>query len=111
MFILLSTARLWAGFAGAMVDPDFPIRLDKCSLADFPHSGPRSYMLSMPMGCRNHWFDVHDSKQKDAPKSGKVMLIGLTVIYMISIGLAVFMVSYKLLSEKARSLRRYPAIR
>ena len=49
---------------GAMVDPDFPIRLDKCSLADFPHSGPRSYMLSMPMGCRNHWFDVHAPKQK-----------------------------------------------
>ena len=51
MFILLSTAALMGWIRGAaMVDPDFPIRLDKCSLADFPHSGPRSYMLSMPMG-------------------------------------------------------------
>ncbi len=38
--------------------------------------------------------------KKDAPKSGKVMLIGLTFIYMISIGLVVFMVSNNLLSEK-----------
>ena len=39
------------------------------------------------------------------------MLIGLTVIYMISIGLAVFMVSYKLLSEKSpfvTALSSYP---
>ena len=50
--------------------------------------------------------------KKDAPKSGKVMLLGLSIIYMLSIGLAVFMVSYTLISEKespfVTALSSYP---
>ncbi|OLS36838.1 amino acid permease [Bacillus sp. MRMR6] len=38
--------------------------------------------------------------KEDAPKSGKVMLIVLTVIYVISIVLAISMVSYKAINEK-----------
>lgn len=39
-------------------------------------------------------------KKEDAPKSGKVMLIVLTVIYVISIILAVSMVSYQSINQK-----------
>ncbi|WP_454191154.1 amino acid permease [Paenibacillus sp. Marseille-Q7038] len=50
--------------------------------------------------------------KKDAPKAGKVMLIGLTVIYVISIGLAVYLVSYQAFSEKespfVTALSTYP---
>lgn len=50
--------------------------------------------------------------KKDAPKAGKVMLIGLTIIYMISIGLAVYLVSYQAFSEKespfVTALSSYP---
>jgi len=39
-------------------------------------------------------------KKEDAPKSGKVMLIVLTVIYVISIILAISMVSYQSINQK-----------
>ncbi|GAA3325470.1 hypothetical protein GCM10020331_057500 [Ectobacillus funiculus] len=39
-------------------------------------------------------------EQKDAPKSGKVMLLILTVIYVISMGLALTMVPWKEFNTK-----------
>jgi L-asparagine transporter-like permease len=38
--------------------------------------------------------------KKDAPKAGQVMLIVLTIIYVLSIGLVIAMVSYKAITEK-----------
>ncbi|WP_151737519.1 amino acid permease ['Paenibacillus yunnanensis' Narsing Rao et al. 2020] len=38
--------------------------------------------------------------KKDAPKAGQVMLIMLTVIYVISIGFVITMVSYEAITEK-----------
>jgi L-asparagine transporter-like permease len=39
-------------------------------------------------------------KKKDAPKGGKVMLLGLTFVYVLSLGLAVTMVAHDAFHEK-----------
>ncbi|MFG1732731.1 amino acid permease [Paenibacillus sp. 843] len=115
MFILLSTAALMGWIRGGSDGrPGFPDSIGQVFPGGFPafwssllyafyaYGGVETIGL-MSMQLKN---------KKDAPKSGKVMLIGLTVIYMISIGLAVFMVSYKLLSEKespfVTALSSYP---
>lgn len=38
--------------------------------------------------------------KEDAPKAGQIMLIVLTIIYAISMGLVVTMVSYQTIDEK-----------
>ncbi len=38
--------------------------------------------------------------RSDAPKSGKIMLLGLTTVYVLSLGLAVSLVSIDLFHEK-----------
>lgn len=103
MFIILAAAALigWirGGSDGRPGIPDslghvfpggFPAFWSSLLYAFYAYGGVETIGL-MSMQLKN---------KKDAPKSGKVMLIGLTVIYMISIGLVVFMVSQNLLSEK-----------
>ncbi|KOP68554.1 transporter [Bacillus sp. FJAT-18019] len=115
MFILLSIIALMGWIRGGSDDrPGFPNSYGEVFPGGFPafwssllyafyaYGGVETIGL-MSMQLKN---------KKDAPKSGKVMLMGLTVIYMISIGLVVFMVSYKLLSEKespfVTALSSYP---
>lgn len=87
---------------GAVFPGGFPAFWSSLLYAFYAYGGVETIGL-MSMQLKN---------KKDAPKSGKVMLMGLTIIYMISIGLVVFMVSYKLLSEKespfVTALSSYP---
>jgi L-asparagine transporter-like permease len=79
---------------------------------------PKSYHEVFPKGLRAFWssliyafyayggietiglLSMQLKNKEDAPKSGKIMMIILTVIYVISIILAISMVSYESINQK-----------
>lgn len=103
MFIILAAAALFGWIHGGSDNrPGLPN-----SFSDVVPEGYRAFWSSLLYAFYAYGgvetiglMSMQLRDKKDAPKSGKVMLIGLTVIYMISIGLAVSMVSYKMISEK-----------
>lgn len=115
MFILLAIAALMGWIRGGNDSrPGFPNSVD----AVFP-GGIAAFWSSLLYAFYAFGgvetiglMSIQLKDKKDAPKAGKVMLIGLTVIYVISIGLAVYLVSYQAFSEKespfVTALSTYP---
>lgn len=83
-----------------------------------PPSFPNTYKELFPKGLKGFWTSLiyafyafggieviglmamRLKKKEDAPKAGTIMLLCLTIIYLISLGLAVTMVSLDAFSEK-----------
>ncbi|RYL93488.1 amino acid permease [Sporolactobacillus sp. THM7-4] len=101
MFILLAFAALFQWIPGATSHFQFPGSVKKL----------------FPLGFTGFWSSLiyafyafagveviglmamHLKKKEDAPKSGNIMLIVLTIIYVLSLGLAVSMESYQAFNE------------
>lgn len=103
MFIILAVAALFGIFHGeANHQPGLPTTIPKI----FPE-GYRAFWSSLIYAFYAYGgietiglLSMQLKNKEDAPKSGKVMLIVLTVIYVISIVLAVSMVSYQAINQK-----------
>lgn len=83
-----------------------------------PPSFPNTYNELFPKGLKGFWTSLiyafyafggieviglmamQLKKKEEAPKAGTIMLLGLTIIYVVSLGLAVTMVSLGAFSEK-----------
>lgn len=103
MFIILAAAALFGWVHGGHDGrPGFP--------GSLKHAFPKGYLAFWSSLLYAFYayggvetiglMSMQLSNKKDAPKSGKVMLIGLTIIYVISIALVISMVSYKVINEK-----------
>lgn len=103
MFIILAAAALFGWIHGG---------------SDARPGWPDNWHAFAPGGYRGFWssliyafyayggietiglMSMQLKKKEDASKAGSVMLIGLTIIYVISIGLVTFMVAHSAISEK-----------
>ncbi|TYP79758.1 amino acid permease [Paenibacillus methanolicus] len=103
MFIILAAAALFGWIHGG---------------SDARPGWPDGWQSFAPGGYRGFWssliyafyayggietiglMSMQLKKKEEASKAGSVMLIGLTVIYVISIGLVTFMVAHNAISEK-----------
>ncbi|MBM6618187.1 amino acid permease [Bacillus suaedaesalsae] len=103
MFIILAGAALLGWIPGGPDNqPGIPTTVDKI----FPE-GYRAFWSSLIYAFYAYGgietiglMSMQLKNQEDAPKSGQVMLIVLTIIYVISMVLAISMVSYDAISEK-----------
>jgi L-asparagine transporter-like permease len=103
MFIILACAALIGLIHGKTAgQPGIPTTIDTI----FPE-GYRAFWSSLIYAFYAYGgietiglLSMQLKKKEDAPKSGKVMLIVLTIIYVISIILAISMVSYQSINQK-----------
>jgi L-asparagine transporter-like permease len=103
MFIILAIAALFGIFHGGGSDqPGIPTKIHEI----FPE-GYRAFWSSLIYAFYAYGgietiglLSMQLKNKDDAPKSGKVMLIVLTIIYVISIILAISMVSYHAINQK-----------
>ncbi|MFL6562996.1 MAG: amino acid permease, partial [Bacillus sp. (in: firmicutes)] len=103
MFIILAGAALFGLFHGGTAkQPGIPTTFDTI----FPE-GYRAFWSSLIYAFYAYGgietiglLSMQLKKKEDAPKSGQVMLIVLTVIYVMSIILAISLVSYQSINQK-----------
>jgi L-asparagine transporter-like permease len=102
MFIILACAALFGLISGDAKQPEFPLSPDALFT-----DGLRGFWSSLIYAFYAYGgievigiMAMQLKKKEDAPKAGKVMLLGLTVVYVLSLGLAVTMVSLDSFHEK-----------
>ncbi|WP_127535752.1 amino acid permease [Paenibacillus illinoisensis] len=103
MFILLAAAALFGWIHGGSNErPGMPSSAAELFPGKFP-----SFWSSLLYAFYAYGgvetiglMSIQLQDKKDAPKAGKVMLTGLSILYMLSIGMAVFMVHYTKMNEK-----------
>lgn len=102
MFIILACAALFGLISGDAKQPEFPLSPDALFT-----DGLRGLWSSLIYAFYAYGgievigiMAMQLKKKEDAPKAGKIMLLGLTVVYVLSLGLAVTMVSLDSFHEK-----------
>ncbi|WP_026575458.1 amino acid permease [Bacillus sp. UNC438CL73TsuS30] len=102
MFIILAAAAVFGWLHGDVKHPGFPQSAHEL----FP-KGWRGFWSSLIYAFYAYGgieviglMSVRLKKKEDAPKAGIIMLIVLVVIYIISLGLAVYMASHGAFNEK-----------
>lgn len=102
MFIILASAALFGWVHGDASKPDFPRTMG----AIFPN-GLKGFWSSLIYAFYAYGgieviglMAMQLQKKEDAPKAGKIMLLLLMIIYVLSLGLAVIMVYFHAFNEK-----------
>jgi L-asparagine transporter-like permease len=102
MFIILAVVALFGWISGDAKQPNLPTKANEL-FAD----GFKGFWASLIYAFYAYGgievigiMAIQLQKKEDAPKAGKVMLLGLTVVYVLSLGLAVTMVSLDSFHEK-----------
>ena len=102
MFIILAVAALFGWINGGTKQPGFPNTFHELFTDGF-----KGFWSSLIYAFYAYGgievigiMAMQLKKKEDAPKAGTVMLIGLTVVYVLSLGLAVTMVSINAFQEK-----------
>jgi L-asparagine transporter-like permease len=102
MFIILAAAALFGWIHGDANHPNIPTTPGEL----FPH-GFKGFWASLIYAFYAFGgieviglMAMQLKKKEDAPKSGTIMIILLTIIYVVSLGLAVTMISYGAFTEK-----------
>ncbi|MGM0877892.1 MAG: amino acid permease [Bacillota bacterium] len=102
MFIILAGAALFGLLSGDAKQPEFPLSPDALFT-----DGLKGFWSSLIYAFYAYGgievigiMAMQLKKKEDAPKAGKVMLLGLTIVYVLSLGLAVTMVSLDSFHEK-----------
>lgn len=102
MFIVLAIAALFGWVNGDTKQPGLPN-----TAGEFFADGWKGFWSSLIYAFYAYGgievigiMAMHLKKKEDAPKAGKVMLLGLTTVYVLSLGLAVTMVSLDAFNEK-----------
>jgi L-asparagine transporter-like permease len=102
MFIILAIAALFGWISGNAEQPDLPTKGNELFAEGF-----KGFWASLIYAFYAYGgievigiMAMQLQKKEDAPKAGKIMLLGLTVVYVLSLGLAVIMVSLGSFHEK-----------
>lgn len=102
MFIIMAAAGVFGWIHGDVKHPGFPH-----SAKELFHDGYKGFWSSLIYAFYAYGgieviglMAMRLKKKEDAPKAGIIMLIVLVVIYVISIGLAVYMAAHAVFSEK-----------
>ena len=102
MFIILAIAALFGWISGNAQQPDLPTKGNELFVEGF-----KGFWASLIYAFYAYGgievigiMAMQLQKKEDAPKAGKIMLLGLTVVYVLSLGLAVIMVSLGSFHEK-----------
>ncbi|MDQ0223862.1 amino acid permease [Metabacillus niabensis] len=102
MFIILAIAALFGWIHSDKNPNGFPLKMNELF-----HDGFRGFWASLIYAYYAYGgieviglMAMQLKDRSDAPKSGKIMLLGLTTVYVLSLGLAVSLVSIDLFHEK-----------
>jgi L-asparagine transporter-like permease len=102
MFIILAIAVLFGWINGDGKQPNLPTKTNELFAEGFKGFYPSLIYAFYAYGGIEAIgiMAMQLKKKKVAPKAGKVMLLGLTFVYILSLGLAVAMMAHDAFHEK-----------